>query len=160
MPKPRISIRTNIEDGIIIAENLQGELPESADDAAETIANSFISESSRVMQRNGSVVTGQGIRSLQTQQLGMGKYGVFGAGYLEDLDTGTQPHYPDTSNDRFISAARSYGMDRGQLAQVIARKGTRPHPWMADSTRKIRKTAKNRAEIHFQKALQKSLKGV
>lgn len=155
--KASLNIKTNIEDIKLIAERLQGDLPETAGDAASIIAHSFIMSSERVMRRNGSVVTGQGIRSLRPRDMGKGKVGVYGNAYLEDLDTGTVRHWPETDNMRFRTAANSYGMSTHELAEVIAQKGTKPHPWIADASKMVRSKAKDKAEIEFNRAMQKSL---
>lgn len=155
--KANIDIDTNIEDGMRIAQKLSGEVPEKADDASKIIAHSFIRESQRTLRRHGNVVTGTAINSFKTRDMGQGATGVLGVDYLEDLDKGTAAHWPDTNNYRFMEAAKSYGMDRQQLARVIARKGTKPHPWIARSSKKIRKSAKDRANIKMKEALQESL---
>lgn len=158
MARATVTVKSNIDEGVKTAAKLDEELPDSVDAAARKIAESFRRESQRVMQRNGSVVTGTGIRSMKTRGMGVGKAGVFGAAYLDDLDKGTSAHAPDTDNQRFIAAARSYGMSRQQLAQIIARKGTRPHPWIDQSLSKIRKKSSDKTRIELDRAIQKSLK--
>jgi len=154
---PKIEVSSNLEEGVKTAQRLKGELPESADDAAAAIADAWRREAATVMQSNGNVVTGTGIRSLETIKLGDGQRGVAGASYLKDLETGTDPHFPDTSNTRFISAARSYGMTRQALARVIAQQGTRAHPWMDETTARTFKTAKKRLGLEIRRGVQDSI---
>lgn len=160
MPKLPIEYESNLEDGMKTAARLENTIPENIDDAAQIIANSWIREAQRTMQKNGSVVTGTGLRSFSTTSGGTGKELVFGAAYLQELDSGTTPHFPDTDNPRFIAAARSYGMDRQQLASIIARKGTRPHPWINETTAKIRRSAPERTKIKLRDAAQESLTNI
>lgn len=160
MPKPVIEIKHNLEEGIQTMGNLEGNMPDAADDAAKMIAHAWMNEGRRTMQRNGSVVTGTGIRSFRTENTGEGKTSVFGAGYLYDLDTGTAPHYPDTSNYRFIAWARKHGMTRQQLAEIIATKGTRPHPWINETTARTQKKMKGKTRIQVNQAVQDSLRHV
>lgn len=157
MPNATVEIDTNLEDAEATLRSLNSKVPESADDAAKIIAHSWIREAQRVMQRNGSVVTGTGIRSFRTVNHGEGETSVMGADYLMDLDTGTMPHWPDTNNYRFVQAAKSYGMTRQELAETIARKGTRPHPWIKESTARIRRSAPKRLKIQFRKAVSDSM---
>jgi len=157
MPRGMINVKTNIEDGIKIANKLEGETVDAADDAAKKIGRSFIRESARVMAKNGSVVTGEGLRKLRIVNLGKGRKGVAGPAYLKSLDQGTVPHWPDTSHRRFIAAANSYGISKYALARSIAQKGTEPHPWIGQASSKVRKTAKNRAKIELDQAIQTSL---
>jgi len=156
MPKATINIRHNLEDGMKLAHDLQGELPKSASDAARVIASSYIKDARMVMQRQGNVGTGKGQRSLQARRTGKTEYSVFGASYLYELHTGTGPHWPDISNPRFIAWARMHGFDRYQLARVIARKGTQAHPWMMDAYNKTFKTSKDRAKVKIDNAVRKA----
>jgi len=153
----RVEVDSNLEDGMKTAARLKGELPEGADDAAKIIANSWRREGGRVMQKHGNVVTGTGINSMRTLSLGKGKEAVTGPSYLQDLETGTGPHYPDTNNYRFIAAARSYGMNRQALAQHIAQQGTKAHPWMNETTYKVRRSAPRRLKIKMTESAQDSI---
>lgn len=158
MPKATVTIESNLMDGAEMAERLSNEIPKGVDDAADKIANGWIREAQRVMMKNGNVVTGTGLRSFSTQDMGLGKQAVFGANYLNLLDTGTVAHIPDTSNPRFIAAARSYGMDRYSLAATIARKGTQPHPWLNETNSKMRRKAPRKVSIELDQAMKRSVK--
>lgn len=153
MPKANIRIDTNLEEGIKTLNRMEAELPDNLSKVSEKIARTWISEAIRIMQRNGSVVTGTGIRSFQTISTGRFGTGVLGAQYLEELDTGTVAHWPDTDNYRFISAARSYGMTRPQLAATIAQKGTRPHPWIDESVAKINRKSGKMLGVAIQRTI-------
>lgn len=157
MPKAQVSIETNFEDGVKTVKNLRDELPESAEDVSKILAHEFIREGRRQMRRNGSVETGTGIQSFRTENRGQGETLVFGADYLISLDRGTTAHYPDTNNYRFIQWARNNGFSRQQLAETIADQGTRPHPWIEQSTTKIRSSAPNRLKANVRDAVQNSL---
>lgn len=143
-----------------MAAELQGELPDSAQDASRVIASDYIRQATQVMQRQGNIATGQGVRSFRTQRLGKTGYGVYGAQYLMELHTGTGPHWPDISNPRFITWARMHGFDRYELAQVIARKGTRSHPWMMRAYENTFKTADDRTKVQIDRAVRKAAKSV
>ena len=154
MPRIGAKVTTNIEDGIKAAQTLKEETVDNADDAATILAQQWIREAKRTMQRNGSVVTGTGINSFRTTGgSSQGFKGVLGASYLYDLDTGTAAHYPDSDNYRFRAAARQYGVDRYELAQTIAREGTRPHPWIRETTQRLNKTVNERLQVQIDDAI-------
>jgi len=155
---PNVTIESNLDDAIHTATELQNEIPTSADDAAQKIAQSWRTEAQRSLVKGGHVNTGTGLRSLKTTSLGTGKAGVVGADYLMFVQTGTPPHVPDVTNPRFDAAARSYGMSRFDLAQTIAVKGTRPHDWMGPTNDRIRKKAPRQLKIELNKAVKQSLK--
>lgn len=156
MPRGNIKVKHNFEDGMRLAQKLQGELPDSARDASRVIASAYIREATQVMQRQGNIGTGQGVRSFRARRTGKTEYGVFGADYLLDLHTGTGPHWPDTTNPRFIAWARMHGFDRYELAKIIARKGTRAHPWMMQAYQQTFKTADDRAKVQIDQAVRKA----
>lgn len=158
MPKAAVNVETNLEDGAKAVQKMTDKIPESADDASKIIAHRFIRESKLTMQRNDSVVTGQGANSLHTESGGDGQTLVFGASYLRDLDTGTQAHWPDADSTRFRAAARSYGLDRYSLARTIAQKGTRPHPWIRETTERVNRSADERLKTRVDKAISESIR--
>jgi len=160
MPKIGARVKTNLHDGIKAAEELKDGLVDGADDAATVLAQQWIREARRTMMRNGSVVTGTGINSFRTTQGSGNVKGVLGPSYLWDLDTGTTAHQPDRDNYRFVSAARQYGMTRHELAQSIARKGTRPHPWIRESTQRLNKTVNQRLNVQISEAVSKASKKI
>jgi len=158
MSKALVDVETNIEDAFRVVNELKDNVPDSADDASKIIARQFIRNSQRVMQRNGSVVTGRGLNSFDTRSGKKGQTLVLGASYLKDLDTGTKAHWPDSDSYSFRAAARSYGIDRYVLARTIARKGTQPHPWISEATQITNKTAKDRLSIQIDKAVSESIR--
>jgi len=157
MPRIGAKVSTNIEDGIRAASTLKNELVDNADDAATILAQQWIREAQRTMQKNGSVVTGTGINSFRTTGgSSQGTKGVLGASYLWDLDTGTSAHYPDTNNYRFRAAAQQYNINRFELAESIARKGTRPHSWIRETTQRLNKTVNQRLQVQIDDAISKA----
>lgn len=156
MPKTgALNVQHNLDEGMRIAQELQGELPKSAQEASRVIASAYIREATTVMQRQGNVGTGQGLQSLNVQSIGKKGAGVYGADYLLDLHSGTDAHWPDISNSRFISWARMHGFDRYELAQIIARKGTRAHPWMMQAFSQTYKTSDDRLKVSVDRTVQR-----
>lgn len=151
-----IDVETNIEEAAKTVQDMQGEVPKGVNDAAEKIAQGFRNAATRTMLKQGSVVTGQGINSLNVKQTGRFQAGVFGAPHLQLLETGTVPHFPAMTSPRFIAAARDYGMSVPDLAQIIARKGTRPHPWMEESEKIAMRKADRKTRIELTQAVQRS----
>lgn len=161
MAKGYVKVKTNVEEGVDASNELEKELKDAADNAASALARQWIREARRTLTKNGNVVTGQGKRSLRTTgATETGKEAVEGAAYLLDLDTGTQPHWPDGDSYRFRAAARQYGMDRMELAQIIARQGTKPHPWIRETTSRFRKSVGERLDVHVSDAVQEASKEV
>lgn len=153
MPKAAVNFKTNLENGIAAAKEFKKELNENADEAAQILARQWIREAERTMKRNGSVVTGTGIASLNRVDAGKGKAVVTGPSYLMDLDTGTSAHWPDINSFRFRAAARQYGTDKYSLARTIARKGTQPHPWIKETSLRLNKSAKQRLQVQISDAV-------
>jgi len=156
MPRIGATVKTNLDDGIKAAQELKEGVVDGAEDAATILAQQWIREARRTMMRNGSVVTGTGINSFRTTGGSGSTKGVLGPAYLWDLDTGTTAHQPDRDNIRFITAARQYGMTREELAQSIARNGTRPHAWIRESTQRLNKTVNQRLQVQIDEAVSKA----
>lgn len=151
-------MKTNIEikDAIKVMEGLRDNLEETSDEIARDTADMFIRDSKQKMRSNDSVETETGIKSLEKERLGDGKYGVKGAAYLEALDRGTEPHKPDTSSQRFISWAESNGFTPQELANIIMAKGTEGHEWIDDATTRTRKRKDKTAKIKIKESMKKT----
>jgi len=157
MVKAHVNLETNLDEGIKMYEKLEGKLPDNLDDASEAIADDFRKRGQEILLKRGNVVTGKGVTSLRTKRLGRAKHGVVGNSYLSILDVGRPSGtFPDTSNPRFIAAAKQYGMSRQQLAQTIAEKGTEAYPWIDEASKKTRRIAPKRAKISVNKAISES----
>jgi len=81
---------------------------------------------------------------------------VYGLPHLLALETGTTPHEPDRLNNRFILAAKDYGMSKEALATSIAEKGTEPHEWMDETTRKTKRKIPRTVNPVIKKAIEKA----
>lgn len=96
------------------------------------IADTLVQEYIDGLVENDSVVTGGGLESIESRKMGTGTYGVFMAGYLDQVDKGTtssERKPVDENNERLIAAAEKYGMPPSLLAQTLREKGTEPHPF-------------------------------
>jgi len=157
----KTEIRSNFAEATQIPQMLDKELKKAADDAAERIARGFVKESERALRKGGHVVSGSAVNSFRVESgIGRGQAKVFANNYLEELDSGTVPHYPDTKSYRFLLAAKDYGMDPEQLAEVIARKGTKPHPWIFDATKRTQRKQRARLKIEVDEAMERASKEV
>lgn len=158
MPSIDLDIDHDFDDGLVFAKRIDDEIDSRKKNISQVVAGMWKRNAQRVMQKHGNVVTGTGIRSMRVRQKNPRTATVTGADYLQDLETGTGPHYPDTNNYRFIAAAKSYGMSTQQLAEVIAKKGTRKHEWMNETTQITRKSARNKARLEVRSAARDALK--
>jgi len=151
-----MGVEHNFDNAAEAFKKLPENLQDAADESARKTASNFVRDSMQAMQDNGSVETGKGLRSLEYQELGEGKYGVFGNSYLKALDRGTTPHQPDQNNPRFSIWARSHGFTRDELAALIADQGTKPRPWINKAAKRSRARKNDIVKIEIEDALQKT----
>jgi len=152
------SVSHDLDEGKKFMVGLREEIEGSKETAADLVAHKWADMAKRVMASNGNVVTGEGARSLEVRNLGSAASGVYGLPHLLALETGTSPHEPNQLNNRFILAAKDYGMDKERLAQVIADQGTDAHEWMDETTRKTRRKIPRTVNPVINEAVEKAKK--
>lgn len=125
---------------------LEAGVPNDKDEIAEELAKEGKRRMVRELKRQGSVSSGFGIRNIRVRRDGFGRYSIVGPKYLRYLDQGTKPHFPPyASNNRFQKWAFTHGMSPKALAETIAIKGTKPHPFIARALLPIIRSADDKA---------------
>jgi len=102
------------------------------DRLAGGLADMVVREYINSLNQNDSRVTGTAERSIESRHMGTGKYGVYIASYLDQVDQGTSASERDEEvqgNSRLIAAAHKYGMSPYALARAINQRGTRAYPF-------------------------------
>lgn len=120
-------------------------LPDIGDGIADEIGRDAREHLQMELVRNGSDVTGAGKRSIDSIKTSRGERKVVGNYYLWVVDQGGPPRYVDTDSKRLQVWAREHGFTVDEIAQIIAEKGTRAHPFIDQAFRRTRKTARKNA---------------
>jgi len=131
--KTEISVETEFkgEDAQKLLKALKDEQKPFKDKVSGAIAQEVVDQYIAALRENGSVVTGQGIRSIGSEHMGEGMYAVKMNDYLQDVDTGTSAaeRKPVELNDRLVAAGKQYGLRPRILQSILEEKGTRAHPF-------------------------------
>lgn len=152
-----LNIDVNSERAEKALKELKFELPKSADDIASKVAEIGARGLRRELYQQGSVNTGTLVRNTRAEKLRRGEAQIVLPLYGLAVDQGSEPHWPPTENNpRLEAAARSYGMNRYQLAASIADKGTREHPFIEPGLRRMEKSLRNEAGKQVDQALRKA----
>jgi len=157
-----INISTSIHFDEETAVNMVDALGEEVakptpDRLAGALADRVVREYIQALTENGSVVTGTGINSINSQHLGPGVYGIMIASYLDQVDQGRNSgnHPPVANNTRLQRAAEKYGINPYALAQSIANKGTVPHPFKKKALERVRADTGNEAQSEMEKVMER-----
>lgn len=145
-----IDLETDVSEAIRGLKKLHKNVRGVSDEVVRDIAEDAKDRAQRVLRRQGSIGTSQGIQSLTVQQTGTYEYSLLGMKYLKFVDTGTRPHRPPLNN-RLIVWAESRGIPPNLLAKAIEETGTRPHPWINSAFRPIQKTADEKATVKIKR---------
>lgn len=138
---PTVTMSVDASEVMSALKRLDRELDKPVPDRlAGAIADSAVEHYGESLKSEGSVITGTGLESIHSRHLGTGTYGVFMAGYLEQVDKGASPaeRLPLQLDDRFRAAAEDYGMSVLTLQSVIKTDGTQPHPFKERALKRTR----------------------
>lgn len=128
-----------------LVRDLRFKMPDVGDAIAGELGEEAAKNLRMELVRQGSDVTGAGKASISSIPTERGQRKVIGNYYLWIVELGSPPHRPDTGNQRFQKWAREHGFTVEELAQVIAEKGTRKHPFMDRASRRTTKTSRKKA---------------
>jgi len=112
----------------------------------------------RLLKSQGSVVTGTGIRNINTRTVKHGTAIMSMPEYLRDVDTGTPAHPVGVAaNPRLYIWAQQKGMDPFALADHIGKEGTRAHPFRDKAFTQTKKTSGTELANQVGKAIARSM---
>lgn len=143
--RQKIDVDVNPSGVLDLVRNFRYKLPDIGDAVAEELGDSARENLQRGLVSQGSDVTGQGKQSISNLKAGTGSRLVLGNYYLWIVDQGSPPHEPDTDTNRFQVWARQHGFTVDELAQIIADKGTRKHPFIDQGFRRTAKSTRKKA---------------
>lgn len=131
--KTEINVETELkgEEAKQLLAALKEEAKPFKDKVSGAIAEEVVEQYIRALKENGSVVTGKGIDSIDSEHMSEGMYAVKMNDYLQQVDTGTSAseRKPVELNDRLIAAGKQYGMRPRILQNILQNNGTRAHPF-------------------------------
>ena len=141
-----------------VGQEVQGEL---VNEMAGAVADQLVQQYISALEEQGSVVTGTGVKSIQSRQEGQGEYGVIMADYLEEVDKGTTPseRLPIENYERFRAAAEEYGIGVLGLEKVIKEKGTDANAFKQEAREQAVQDARDRIADKLESALEENISG-
>lgn len=141
----KVNVNVDPSSVLDLLRDVRFKLPSIADGIAGEVGDAAAQNLRMELIRQGSDVTGTGKASIKSIPRDQGSRAVIGNYYLWIVELGSPPHHPDTSNERFQVWARQHGFTVDELAEIIARKGTRKHPFMDRANRRTTKQTKAKA---------------
>lgn len=141
----RVSVKVDPSGVLDLARKLRFKMPDIGDAVADELGDAARDNLRMELVRQGSDVTGTGKASIKSIPTERGQRKVVGNYYLWIVELGSPPHHPDTDNQRFQTWARQHGFTVDELAQLIAEKGTRKHPFIDRANRRTTKSTRTKA---------------
>lgn len=155
---PKVTASMNLEkEGAHLLLNALGievEKP-TPDNISGALADHIVRMYQQELIKNGSVVTGTGIESINSEHFGTGVYGIMIASYLDQVDEGRDSgnHPPVAGNERLTAWADKHGVNPYALAKHIADHGTKPHPFKESALDRARSEASDIVETESDKLI-------
>lgn len=129
----QIEVETSFEgeDAKNLLKALKDETKPFKDRLSGAIADEVVEQYITALRENGSVVTGAGIESIESEHMSEGMYAVKMNDYLQQVDQGTSAaeRKPVELDDRLVAAGKQYGLRPRILQSILQEKGTRAHPF-------------------------------
>lgn len=148
-------IETNAEDVMKGLKKFGREVPEAADDMMQELADLSRQRLQQSLTQEGAVSTGQGLYSIKPEKMGEGSYIVSGVKYLDYVDRGTLPHYPEV-DARFRYWARKNNWDVDALVKHIGAFGTEANPFIDKALDPILKAVTGKGDKALKQAKRES----
>ena len=154
--EPRIEFEASKGVSLLNALGQELEKP-TRDSIAAEIADIVVQRYKDSFLSTANSITGTGLNSIESRHLSDGVYGIYMADYLEHVDKGTTSGTFPQMNNRLKAAANEYGMDPRFLANLIFKKGTKPHPFKRSALQPLQQIAEDIAEQEIAEALEKAM---
>lgn len=149
------------EEATKLLEALKAETEKpTRDRLAGAVADEVVQQYIAALRENGSVITGEGVRSINSQHMGEGTYAVMMNDYLQQVDEGTSAseRKPVDLDDRLVAAGKEYSMRPRVLQAILQDKGTRAHPFRAKAIERATGKLDEIAKAEIQKILDEATK--